>query len=60
MRYTVRYAIQDQRREVEVEASGPHEAVVKFQHMAGWGRQQDTKARVLGVSQRAEEAEVWP
>ncbi len=32
MRYLVHYSVANERRTVEVEATSPHEAVVKFRH----------------------------
>ena len=33
MRYLVQYAVAEERRIAEIEATSPHEAVVKFRHI---------------------------
>jgi len=55
MRYRVQYMAANERRTAEVEATSPHEAVIKFRHISSEGRHQPGQsAEVLSVSPQPE------
>lgn len=59
MRYRVHYLAEDERRSVEVEATSPHEAVVKFRHInSDQQRHRGPGPHVLSVSPEPEPHEL--